>query len=104
MRLQVILQYYNCWLKLVQCDGVCLLGELILPMFTVAPSDYVALSTILIFAPCETQRCVDVAIVDDMIAEQMESFVVTLQRTPDLDSRITFNRAAGAIEIINNDG
>ena len=41
---------------------------------------------------------------DDMIVEQDETFTVTLQRTPDLDSRITFNRADGAIEITNNDG
>ena len=66
--------------------------------------DYETLSTTLTFAACETRRCVDVVIVDDMIVEQDETFTVTLQRTPDLDSRITFSQTAGAIEITNNDG
>jgi hypothetical protein len=47
--------------------------------------------------------CVDVFIVDDIILENDESFILTLERTPDLDSRITLDPVNGVVEITEND-
>ena len=65
--------------------------------------DYTAASVILMFAECETRRCVNISIVDDLTLEMAESFDISLNRTADLDSRITLNPAEGTIQIIDND-
>ena len=65
--------------------------------------DYETLSTTLMFAACETRRCVNVAIVEDILVESIEIFGVTLERTPDLDRNITLNPVTEEIEIIDND-
>ena len=65
--------------------------------------DYETFSTTLMFAACETQHCVNVATIDDRIVELNEMFVITLERTPDLDSRIMLNPVAGHVEIIDDD-
>ena len=44
------------------------------------------------------------SILDDDTLEIVESFDVTLERTPDLDSRITLDPVNGVLEIIDNDG
>ena len=70
----------------------------------VTPLDYKReLFTILSFSACETRQCVDVAIVNDLMNEPEERFGVTLERTPDLDSRIILDRDDGQI-FIQNDG
>ena len=69
----------------------------------VAPMDYEAVSTTFMFAACETRRCVNVVIVEDITVESIETFGITLERTPDLDSRITLTPVAEQIEIIDND-
>ena len=57
------------------------------------------------FAACQRSSCVNVTIVDDEVLEMVvESFNVTLQRTPFLDSRITLNPVNGRIVIRENDG
>ena len=66
--------------------------------------DYIGLSTILSFPACETKQCVDVTIVDDEVLEKVESFDVTLEKTPGLDTRITLNPVDGVVEIIDEDG
>ena len=70
----------------------------------VAPVDYEALSTNLMFAACEKRRCVNVTIVDDTIVEPCEIFYVTLERVPDLNSRISLSSMDAMIEIIDDDG
>ena len=70
----------------------------------VSPMDYDSLSEILGFGPCDTQQCTEITIVDDMIVELTESFFVTLERTPGLDSRITLDPVDGEIEITDDDG
>ena len=65
--------------------------------------DYETLSTTLMFAACDTRRCVNVAIVNDIIVESIETFAITLERTSNLDSRITLNPMDEEIEIIDND-
>ena len=64
-----------------------------------APIDYGELSTILSFPTCGTRQCANVSIVDDDVLENVESFHVTLERTPGLDVRITLDPMDGVIEI-----
>ena len=64
--------------------------------------DYIGLSTTLLFPACETQQCVNVGIVDDLSDEPEEGFGVTLERTPELNSRIILNPANGEIRIQDN--
>ena len=66
--------------------------------------DYDSISEILGFGSCDTQQCTEIPIVDDMIVELTESFFVTLERTPGLDSRITLDPVDGEIEITDDDG
>ena len=70
----------------------------------VAPMDYGALSTILMFAGCQNRNCVNISIEDDAVVENAELFNVTLKRTPNLDSRIILNPMDGVIEITDDDG
>ena len=66
--------------------------------------DYETLSTTLMFAACETQRCVNVTTVDDFVVEPCEMFAITLERIAGLNSRISLSSIATTIEIINDDG
>ena len=66
--------------------------------------DYIGLSTILSFPACGTRECVNVTIVDDSVLENVESFDVTLERTPALDMRITLDPVDGVVEITDDDG
>ena len=66
--------------------------------------DYVSVSTILAFGTCDTQQCTEIPIVDDIIVELTESFFITLEWTPGLDSRITLDPVDGEIEITDDDG
>ena len=66
--------------------------------------DYDPLSVNLNFAACETRQCVNVTIVDDFVDEPIESFSVTLDRTPGFDVRIRLDPVEGVVEIDDNDG
>ena len=70
------------------------------PLFLESAVDYDNVS----FDTCDTQRCTEIPIMDNMIVELTESFFVILERTPGLDSRITFNPVEGKIEITDDDG
>ena len=61
--------------------------------------DYGALSTTLMFDTCETRQCDNISVVDDVTLEMTESFSVTLERTPDLNSRITLDPVNGKMYI-----
>ena len=66
--------------------------------------DYLTLNSILTFDACQTRRCTDVTIMDDLVDEPLEYFDFTLERTPDLDTRISLNPVDGRIAIVDNDG
>ena len=66
--------------------------------------DYVDFHTILSFDSCQRRSCVNVSIVDDGTLELMESFSITLERTPGLDDRIDLDPVDGVVEITDNDG
>ena len=69
-----------------------------------SPVDYDPVSTILAFGACDTRQCYQIHIVDDMMVELTESFFITLERTSDLNSRITLNPVDGRVEITDTDG
>ena len=71
---------------------------------TVDPMDYISVSTILMFEACQRRSCVTVTIVDDEVLENVESFNVTLERTPGLDMRITLDPVDAVVEITDDDG
>ena len=56
------------------------------------------------FHPCDHQKCVDINIVDDQAEEKTETFELTLERTSDLDNRISLRPVTALIEIRDNDG
>ena len=72
--------------------------------FSVSPMDYTELNSMLSFAACETRRCMNVTIVDDLVNEPPELFVYTLERTPGLDTRISLDPIDGRMSITDNDG
>ena len=57
---------------------------------------------ILRFAQCEKRSCRSVSIVDDVILEDVESYGIILEKTPDLE--ITLDPADGVVKITDNDG
>ena len=84
---------------------LCVHREIYLPfIFLVFAADYNIVSVVLIFEACMTRVCEALSIVDDDISERMESFYLTLERTPDLDSRIILNPRDGEVTIFNDDG
>ena len=66
--------------------------------------DYGAIDVTLEFDVCETRKCVNVSIVDDLVDEEDEIFTYHLRRTPNLDPRINLEPIDGTVEIINDDG
>ena len=64
--------------------------------------DYIGLSTILSFPTCGTRQCVNVSLESDGVLEDVESFGVTLERTPNLDMRITLKPVDGIVYIIDD--
>ena len=77
---------------------------MILSSSAVDPMDYLELNNILSFAACETRRCVNVAIVDDLVDEPDELFHYTLERTPGLESQISLAPVDGRVEVDGGDG
>lgn len=61
-------------------------------------------SEILRFEICERKVCTLLSIVDDDIAEEGESFNITLERTPDLQGIIELYPVNGVVSIIDDDG
>ena len=70
----------------------------------VATMDYGSVSMIVWFATCQRRECVNITIENDGVAEPLESFFVTLKRTPDIDGRITLDPVDGEIVIIDATG
>ena len=66
--------------------------------------DYGSRGLTLMFAACETRRCVDVTIVNDFHNEPEEDFFYTLNRTPDLHHNINLAPVGGEVVIVDDDG
>ena len=67
-------------------------------------ADYAARSRTFRFHACQDTACVSIPIVDDDIAENDESFTVSLERTSDLDSRISLSPDTALVTILDDDG
>ena len=76
---------------------------IVLPLHPVSSADYAAMSTVFEFNECQKTECTDITISNDFLYEGDESFYVTLERTRDLDERITLNLAKGEVEIVDDD-
>ena len=68
-------------------------------LVTEGDQDYEPLSRTLSFVSCDTQLCVNIRILSDLIQEPDEYFSVVLERTSELDSRIALDPAEGQIVI-----
>ena len=66
--------------------------------------DYEELTLFLTFSPCEVKKCISVRIEQDEITEETEFFTVNLERTTNLDSRITLDPRNATVNITDNDG
>ena len=75
--------------------------------YTAPGDDYVPVqNAIMRFTPQDENACLLVTIIDEDIVEQNESFFVTLERTADLNERITIDpdNSEGEVVIGNDDG
>ena len=54
------------------------------------------------FDACETRVCEFIGIIEDEVAEPLETFNVTLEESPGLDDRITLNPVEAVVEIIDS--
>ena len=71
---------------------------------TESTMDYGPLNELLMFYACETRKCVNVTVIDDVVDELDEFFTYHLRRTTSLDTRIELDPVDGRIEIVDNDG
>lgn len=65
--------------------------------------DYVAVSVSAQFSACSPRQCFGVSIVDDSIPEDIEFFLLRLERSLGLDSRISLDPITATVEIIDDD-
>ena len=70
--------------------------------FTEDSTDYGFVSAILNFAACEIRSCVDISIMNDIENELDEALNITLERSPDLNGRITLDPVGGVITVFND--
>ena len=66
--------------------------------------DYIEVSRMLSFAACETRQCVNLTIVSDLVDEPVEEFDVTLERTINLDPRISLQPVDARVIIHSDEG
>ena len=65
--------------------------------------DYIAVNSPLFFDACQSQVCVNVTIIDDIIKEENEFFNYSLSMASP-DSKFNFDPANGVIFIMDNEG
>ena len=70
--------------------------------YTESPADYVAVEEVLMFAACESQRCVNVRLANDLVSEPEETFSLSLTRST--SSHISFTSATGVVVVTDDDG
>ena len=66
--------------------------------------DFVPQNRLLRFSANQRKLCVTVTIIDDLTVEQRETFVISLERPPDLHNRISISSDSGYVVIPNDDG
>ena len=73
-------------------------------MYIVVPDDYGSLNVSLMFAACDTRRCVNVNILSDFTDEPDDNFFLALNKTPGLHPRIFLQPVLGKIIIVDDGG
>jgi hypothetical protein len=66
-------------------------------------NDYGHSPVYLRFRVCQNKACADISIVNDNITEYDESFGIVLERTPNLDSRISLSPESSVVTIMDDD-
>ena len=66
--------------------------------------DYIDANETLRFNIGQTRVCTNIRIVIDDAVEGIESFNISLYRTPDLDARISLEPSSAVVDILSNDG
>ena len=76
--------------------------SLLWPLFSpVLGDDYSTTSTRLLFDTCDSSACVKFSVMDDSIAENVESFNITLEMN---HPRIRLESVHGVVTIVDADG
>ena len=70
-------------------------------LHTVSPGDYVAVKEELTFAPCESLRCVNVRLTDDLVNEPDETFSISLSSS---SPHIFLSSPFAEVLVIDDDG
>ena len=68
----------------------------------VSPTDYVSVDEEVTFAACESQRCVNVRITDDLVNEPEETFSLSLTRST--STHISFSPVTAEVVVTDDDG
>ena len=87
------------WLSTCMHTGYQIIQSL---FYTESPADYVAVDQVLTFAACESQRCVNVSLANDLVSEPEETFSLSLTRST--RSHISITSATGVVVITDDDG
>ena len=66
--------------------------------------DYRPIDEIIMFDECQRRRCVNIAIIQDLVEEVDESFTIHLRRTVGHSTRILLDPEDGVIELVDDDG
>ena len=76
--------------------------SLLCPLFSpVLGNDYLTTSTMLLFDTCDSRACVKLSVMDDSIAENVKSFIITLEMT---HPKIHLESVHGVVTIVDDDG
>ena len=66
--------------------------------------DFFSINKTVTFSVNELRKCLTVTIVDDEVVELSKSFSISLERTENLDERITISPDRGIVTIEDDDG
>ena len=66
--------------------------------------DFFAINKTVTFYGNELRKCLEVTIVENEVVELSESFYISLERTENLDERITISPDRGTVTIEDDDG
>ena len=95
-------QHQNYYLR--QLDIHSFNTILLLSIHTFKTNTALSLGYNLNFNACKERACAYISIMDDDIVEKSESFTISLERTTDLDSRISLSSERGEVTILDDDG
>ena len=66
--------------------------------------DFIPINETVTFSRNELRTCLEVTIIDDEVVELSKSFSISLERTENLDERITISPDRGTVTIEDDDG